>query len=305
MLDGLATFLEQAAPADYRHVLSSLGFDLIQKETAATGERITVSSRNGKIAAIGRVRSLEWDSRFFGVPCGRMEGMFFDSTDPEPLGTRLGLLQKMTAKAENIGLSFLDCRVRADDPCLKEALERLDFVLCDKLNIYQTVLTSGPEITEPAAIAMPGCDELAELLKRCFADMRRGRVFQDPNIDQATAQRFYLETSQHYLSQGAHVTTIEENGKTVGAAIGVIDAEMSEQTERRYGILWFITVDPAYRRRGIGNRLFKKFTQEFSARAELLEIGTQSANFAANRIYISAGCSPLTRVLTFHKWMCR
>jgi len=302
MPDDLAAFLEQAAAADYRHVLSSLGFNLHQEETMAAGERLTTSNASGKIAATGRVRPLEWDSKFFGVPCGRFEGLFFASTDPNPLKTRLELLQKMTAMANAAGLDFLDCRIRADDLYLKEALEESGFFLCDELSIYQTELATDPENAQPTAKATPEWDKLAAFLERCLADMEWGRVFQDPNIDRKTARKFYLQACRHYLSEGAHVTAIEENGSLVGAAIGVVDAEISEQTGRRYGILWFITVDPAYRGQGFGKRLFDKFKQEFAVRAELLEIGTQSANTAANRIYLSAGCGPLARVMTFHKW---
>ena len=302
MPDGLTTFLKQAVPADYRHVLSPMGFDLIQEETAAVGERVTVSSGNGEIAATGRIRTLEWDSNFFAVPSGRLEGLFFASTDPKPLETRLKLMQQMTAMAKTTGLDFLDCRIRADNLYLKEALENSGFFLCDELSVYQTELTTGPENTQPGTKEPPEWDKLAAFLERCLADMEWGRVFQDPNISRAMAQKFYLQACRHYLAEGAHITTIEENDTLVGAAIGVIDAGIFQQTGRRYGVLWFITVDPAYRGQGFGKRLFEKFKQEFSGRAELLEIGTQSANAAANRIYLSAGCSPLARVMTFHRW---
>lgn len=302
MTDDFVAFLEQAAAADYRHVLSSLGFDLAQEEKAATGERFAANDANGHITATGRVRSLPWDSDFFGVASGRFEGLFFSSTDPDLLKTRLDLLQKMTAAAKANGLGFLDCRIRADDLYLKEALEKSGFFLCDELSVYQTELTAGPEDAQPSAEPAPEWDELAVLLERCLEDMEWGRVFQDPNIKPEKARKFYLDACRHYLGQGARVTTIEQNGKLAGVAFGVVDEEISKQIGRRYGILWFITIDPTHRGKGLGKSLFDKFKREFSAYAELLEIGTQSANAAANRIYLTAGCSPLARVMTFHKW---
>lgn len=290
----LATdFLDEARPADYQHALGTLGYFPADEERDDDPDRIVVRNADGAFVAAGRVVTLDWDSRFFGVGAGRLEGLFLgDAPDASNQ-----LVAALTEKSANRGIGFLTCRIRGDEPSLVRALEDTGFRLCDAMTYYTTELMVAKNPATPV-----DRQRADAIVRRCLAGLDMGRVFEDPKIDKDKARRFHAEASRHYLDSGAHVTILEDRGRDVGFAIGIDNEAVTRQSGRRYGHLWLIAVDPELRGRGFGERLFNAFLREFAPRCDVLEIGTQTDNVAANRLYRGAGCRELGQVLTFHRW---
>lgn len=294
MKDPALDFLRHAEPADYRHFLRDWGLACADLEAGSAGERVWEEDAAGAPVASGRVVALDWDTAFFGVPTGRLEGLFFSAGGGPELRRRL--VRRLVARADRRGLVHLTCRVRADDLFLAQALEAEGFRLVDLMTVYSRDI-GGATVTRPFSH-----DALWPLLARWLSGMTWGRLMHDARIDRATAERFYLQVSRYYLDRGAHLTMEYVDGAPVGAAIGVVDDEVSRLLGRRYGVLWLIIVAPEHQGRGTGARLFESFCREFGARCDLLEIGTQTCNTAANRLYLRAGCVPRAHLCTFHRW---
>lgn len=288
-------FFGHAEPVDYRHFLRREGYDFGLSESRVDDERIWITEADAHVAA-GRLHALDWDSEFFGVPTGRLEGMFFRPDDPAPIETRHALVRRLVERADAHGFRHMTCRVRADDLFLIQALEEEGFRLADLLTVY--MLRLGPGEASPAV----EWTELRPLLKRSMRGMRWGRMFNDEKFDRETAERFYVEVARHYCANGAHVTLHMRDGAPAGAAIGIVDDEVSRQIGCRYGVLWHLIVAPESQGTGVGTALFRAFCRDFGARCDLLEIGTQIYNDAANRIYLKAGCVPRSHASTFHRW---
>jgi GNAT superfamily N-acetyltransferase len=295
MNDTVLRFLEHAEPADYRHFLRESGFDFAAHEYEAAGEHLQCTDVNSDIGAVGRLVELDWDTDFFGVPAGRLEGFFFRRDDGGP-EIRRQIVRRLVAHAEDRGLSHLTCRVRADDLFLIQAFEAEGFRLVDLMTVYTREIKGGGTVPKfDRAVLWP-------VLEDWIHGMEWGRLFHDAHIDRATAERFYLDVSRHYLENGAHLTVHSVDGVPAGVAIGVADEEVSRRICRRFGVLWLIIVAPEHQGRGIGALLFEAFCREFGQSCDLLEIGTQIYNLPANRIYLNAGCTPRSHLCTFHRW---
>ncbi len=289
-------FFNSASSADYRNALAEFGLDMVALDTIAEDTNLTFCSDETRPNGIGKLTHLEWDSNFFSCKSARIESLYFRDNDPNAYQTRLKLIDDILRGANDNGYKFLSCRITAEDTLLAYALEENGFRICDILNIYVSESVAG----EP--IGIDERDEAAEILDNCIEGLIWGRVHQDPMIDPVLAKKFYRDTSAWILSQECHVTIARENGRGVGFAIGLIDRETTEIMGRRHGILWLIAVDPKFQGRGIGKNLLDNFKTEFSPQIDLLEIGTQVSNVAANRMYLRAGYRPLTQALTFHRW---
>ena len=292
----LTSFLSSAEAGDYRRGLFPGILDVASLERPMNSPNLQVLYSDGALQAIGKMTALEWDSDFFGTPSGRIESFYFQDSSISPYADRLSMVKKLVAIAERQGVSFLNCRITAEDTFLAHALEEEGFRLCDILNIYLA------ELGDEAVSGPDNRQEAKSILGRCVANMNFGRVHQDPMITSLLATKFYQDTTDWVLSKNCHVTIARLDGKPAGLAIGVMDEEMSKAMDSRYGFLWLIAVMPEYEGRGIGGKLLKAFMGEFSAACDLLEIGTQVSNISANRLYRRAGCRLATQALTFHRW---
>ena len=302
MTNALEIFLSQASPADYREFLSADGLDLGAEEFLVRNPRVTVTDDRDALSGVGRIQPLDWDSTFFDTPSGRLEGLFF--TDKVGLRgwSRSELIERLVDRAETMNLRHLTCRIRADDLSLAHCLERADFHLVDIMTIYQRSLENLPLIEGGQDQKIPTHRKVMEFLGAAVKGMQWGRVFHDPQIDRETAEKFYIEMSNFYLTKGAHITAIYEGDRLAGVALGITDEELSRSLGKRYGYLWLIIVSPEFMGRGFGSKLFDNFCRTFSRQCDLLEIGTQIANIPANRLYMKAGCIYRQGVSTFHKW---
>jgi len=289
-------FLSTALSADYRRSLFPGQINIADLGAPPVLSDMELITDGNTIDAAGQVSTLDWDSQFFGQPAGRLDNLYFDSQAGSPFSTRQKLANTLVRKSDQQGIKFLSVRITAEDTLLVHALENTGFRLSDLLNIYTVKLEGeGREISGHP-------EDVMEILQPCIADMNFGRIHQDPNIEDDLANAFYTKTTEWVLSGKCHVSSIKENGKAIGFAIGVLDEDMSKALQTRYGFLWLIAVHPEYKGCGMGSRLLKTFMDEFSTSCDLLEIGTQAANIPANRIYQTSGCRLATQAFTFHRW---
>jgi GNAT superfamily N-acetyltransferase len=273
--------------ADYRRYLSA-DLDRLCVEPASDDVRTAHAG--------GRVRRLDWDSDFFGVPAGRLEGLWRDTAVPA-YEAWAELVEALLMRAAELGLVFLDARIAAEELALAQALEAGGFRLVDALTIYLRDLRGETRLApQPCAI------DVEAFLREALAEMQWGRLFADRQVPRAKAEEFYLRTSLHYLDRGAMPVVLFAGGDPAGLAIGVADDDSSRLAGRRLGELWLFIVAPHHRGKGLGQRLFNKFCAEFASLVDLVEIGTQIQHGAANRIYRGAGAQPVAHALTFHRW---
>ncbi|MBV8889687.1 MAG: GNAT family N-acetyltransferase [Alphaproteobacteria bacterium] len=274
--------------ADFRRYLSA---DL---------DRLTIASLNrGDVwtaKAGGRVRRLDWDSEFFGVPAGRLELLWRDPAAPAREAWE-ALVPALLRRADDMGLVFLDARIDAEELALAQALEAGGFRLVDALSIYLRDLRGVSPL-----LPQPGVLDVEAFLRTALRDMQWGRLFAEPHVAREQAEDFYLKTSLHHLARGALSAAVHENRELAGVAIGVPEAEGSRLAGRSLGHLWLFIVAPGYKGRGVGKRLFNQFCAEFATIVDVVEIGTQIQHAAANRIYRGAGGLPVAHALTFHRW---
>ena len=290
------SFLTSSEAGDYRRGIFPGVLNLASFESKDNTLDFELLCSDNKILAVGKIKHLQWDSNFFKTPAGRIESLFFQSNSTSPYTDRLQMVKKLIASATQQGLSFLNCRISAQDSLLAHALEEEGFRLCDILNIYLTNLDNKT--------SEGSCErqEALDILEKCMSNMNFGRIHQDPKISPSLSTKFYIDTTAWILSKNSHLTIAKHNNKPAGFAIGLEDREMSLATNSRYGFLWLIAILPEYRGCGIGGKLLKKFTERFSTSCNYLEIGTQVSNLAANRLYQRAGYQLTTQALTFHRW---
>ena len=146
-------------------------------------------------------------------------------------------------------------------------------------------------------------DDIDNVIKNCVTGMQYGRFFADSRIPRDKAESYYVEVTRHYLKQEGCCVVLYEQGKPIGFAVGVIDHNKTSQLGVRYAYLWLIAIEPGFRGKGHGKRLFNGLLWHMKEVADTVEIGTQIWNTAANRLYVSRGCMPVSSLLSYHLWI--
>ena len=91
-----------------------------------------------------------------------------------------------------------------------------------------------------------------------------------------TAQQF-----EHAYASVGEVRVIDRDGVTVG----YVWIENRDDILHIHGVI----IRPEHRNQGIGARLFKQLSAEFSAQVASIELGVQHSNVAAQRFYLRHG----------------
>lgn len=276
--------------SNYRHALNLAA-------TSCQPPTTVVRDAAGRPRGIARLSANDWDSQALGVVCGSVDDVFVAADDRTLAETCRALAAEVAGDADRRNMELLSFRLEASKTVMAQAFEGVGFRPVDELAIYLTSLEPAPP-REPRPLP----DDLDDCMVAAAAGMEYGRVLQDPRIDKDVARQFYLMAMRGHIASGAFVTTLAWEGRTVGVAIGVEDAGASAAAGRRVGYLALIALRPEARGKGLGRKLLQKFFAEFSSRAELLEIGTQVQNTAANRLYLGQNCVLACRTLALHRW---
>ena len=103
----------------------------------------------------------------------------------------------------------------------------------------------------------------------------------------ADAERIYVElglTAEDVARLPHEVGELREVEED-GAVAGYAWIELRERTLHVHALL----LEPEYRGRGIGGRVLRELEEEFRGRADEIELGVESGNEPARRLYERAG----------------
>ncbi|MBI9086965.1 MAG: GNAT family N-acetyltransferase [Desulfobacterales bacterium] len=252
------------------------------------GTDLDLELPGGLILSLDR---LDWDSRFFGLPCYRLlaEGCHVPEV---PVAAR-GL--KDAAEA------FPRCAIWAkirpkSPPVLAAALQALggEFI--------ETELILGHDGGEAGSAIVEGIRifESDDLDRPGFVDL--GRVFSmtrfhtDPRIGKKKADALWTEYLKNYcLSQDRHAFLAEAGGRVVGAVL--------VSAGQPANVLDIVAVAPTHAGRGVGRALIGAAVSWSTATGRLCTVATQHRNTAAIAFYQKNGFGRLVSATpVFHLW---
>jgi GNAT superfamily N-acetyltransferase len=238
---------------------------------------------------------LDWDSRFFGLPCYRLRAERCYIPDGATDGKGL----RQAAK------DFPRCAVWAkvpprSHPALAAALQALggEFV--------ETELTLGHDgrKAEPAAVEGVHILKTEDLNRPGFPEL--GRVFSltrfhtDPRIGKERADALWTEYLKNYhLSEDRHAFMAEAGGRIVGAVLVSAD----RAADKPVNGLDIVAVAPSHTGRGVGRALIRSTLDWSFTTGRNCTVATQHRNIDAIAFYQRNGfCHLVSATPVFHLW---
>ena len=253
--------------------------------TAITeGGALEVSSPDG-----GRVVITEnaFDTDVFGRRIGRLERPTSGSGASDDL-----LGASISTAAEN-GFAQLVCnRVEINDRAWIWALESAGFRLTDVAVAFEHRLSRLPE--PPSRKLRPAKEGDEARLRDIASDLfATSRFYADPFYEKALADELHRRWITNCLRGRADVVLLAEDA---GGPVGFMTCKVSD----RVGTIDLVGVGRGHQGKGVGRDVVAGGLLWFEAHgAARVEVRTQSRNYAAVRLYESAGFRLSRSDLTF------
>jgi dTDP-4-amino-4,6-dideoxy-D-galactose acyltransferase len=237
------------------------------------------------------VRLLDWDSRFFGIPIGRVD------FPPDRLNP--GAIASALRAAENMKLACLYLQMPFVSPEVTAFCARPDFLLVD----IKTVLSKRPaseappeepgwSVVTPEEAHHPVLEDITEAVSQT------SRFRFDPRFGMAGAARLYRTWLRNSL-EGGFVSDF-----LVAAKDGRAEGFITLRTKDGAPHIDLLGVAGEARGRGVGGRLIRAAEARVKTRGgDRLNVVTQGHNIAALRTYQAAGFRIVSQNLFYHVWV--
>lgn len=251
-------------------------------------------------------RPLEWDTRFFGVPMGRIDWILRGPSAAVPALT--AAVEATLETFRTAGVRHVTARVDVADMDAVAALESAGFRLMDALVTYFTH-PRGPAPTPVREVGRirplePGdVDEVLAITAEAYRGFR-GRFHLDPHLPQERSSAFYIEWArQCCLGRMADRVVVAEDG--TGRLHGWASTRRVEPASS-VGVttLWAGSLGACRRDKpGAYAGLIRSLAAENHANGHVTETQTQNHNIATVRIYDAVGARYVRSDYTFHAWL--
>lgn len=249
--------------------------------------------------ASGSIRLLEWDTRFFGFPCARIEGLQASGSQRERQDNAARVISDLLDWSKAQGIQFIAAKIPAD-PALAQALELQGFYLTDTAMGFTRQGTdnlSRPEL--PNGFAFQENPDDAETIAAAFSQLFwDGRFHHDPEIATTTADRLWQEAVKNQLSGEADFSLLLTCQDQPAGLVTI--AKTSDGGD--HGCLFIVGLREPHRHKGLGGILLTEAIHLASNSFGQLEVETSTYNLPAIRLYLSVGFKPVEARVSFHRW---
>lgn len=270
------------------------------------------------------------------VACGE-PGFDADSAEAMLRST----LQFLEAKARTCDARVLFARVDARDPQLARALELEGFALADSIATFHIVVDDAGQLRQDGKPGEGSTAKIAGLYQSTSASVptrelaigslrvavrpfepsdvarlqyiarsafRHDHFHSDPRIPPAAADEVYVRWVKNSCQGRADAVLVaEEPGNPDGVSGFItcrVDQTVSAAAGIPHGVIELVAVSPEAQGKGIGVALVVGSLEWFARHGvRSIEVGTQSRNIQAMRLYQRCGFKCVAFSYTFHKWI--
>lgn len=242
-----------------------------------------------------------WESEFFGFGCARLRGPYMVVEDQLERQSRVSCLARQAVElGRRQGQGMLVVKT-AHDPAFLRGFLAEGFVLAEIGLCLSRAIDSSPaqpESLPPAFSFIPRSDlpalaaEVVEDLGDFFYD---GHYRHDHRPGPQSAASLWSRVAEEDLSGAAEpALLLWDRGRDRVAGLATARCQGSSAA------LSILTVDPAYRGRGLGRLLLAEMLRRLAGRAEELRVETAAYNRPALALYLAEGLNMQAPLAALH-----
>jgi|GEM_PF-5402643 len=271
------------------------------------GEINCVSFR-GEILALLASNDQEWDSKYFGFKCNRIDYMLVHSQFDEKTVERslLKLLALYQKKLSAKRVSFSSLSVDSDNRIFGKTLQKAKykFILSWLDGFIPASKSQLIESSESFDFGLIQKVEVSHFQKIASSDFfRGGRFFLDPRFDQKKVLNMYSELVENsYLNQSI-LLVCRYNHKAAGMVICQKIKCYDSFANLTVAPLRLLIVDPEFRKKKVAKSLFQYSIQYLSDLADIITTGIEVHNVPSLNLHANAGFKFNYVHNVYHLWL--
>jgi ribosomal protein S18 acetylase RimI-like enzyme len=287
-----------------KHIIEDISDVLSNKNNFA----LAASSQN-KFVGLISLEQLKWDTNYFGIRMAKIPHLIVHRKYPQQFELRRQLIIRLMQECSARNIKHLSARVAKEDVSSIHALESHGFRLMD-LIVTGFVNINGwisPETKPKWPVREFSPHELpilVELANEAFIKGRiaRQRFHNDPFLPIEKSDKLYVQWLIN-ASKGLADTILvaEMNNKPVGFCACRVERELSKRIGFRIGVIFLTGVLPSARGKGVHSSMLDYALKWFSNKVDVVEIGAEVSNYAAQRGWRNYGFKIVRSQCTFHK----
>lgn len=271
-----------------------------------TAGRQAIVAGEGDEALVAIGRPLEWDTRFFGVPMARLDGVL---RGPGASPVQIpAVVRALVDRLRAAGVAHVTAKVDVADMDAVAALEACGFRLMDALVTYFThphreAPTPVREVGRVRPLEPGDVDEVLAITEAAYAGFR-GRFHLDPHLPIERTRAFYQEWARQCVAgRMADRIVVSDNGR--GGIHGWASTRRVEPASTVGGTtLWAGSLGACrHDKPGAYAGLIRSLAAANFAAGEVTETQTQNHNVATVRVYEAVGARYVRADYTFHLWL--
>lgn len=258
----------------------------------------------------------DWDTEQLGFPCARVEIISITGSENKLTGKSdtvreltKSVLKAMHQDCCTRGIQYLIARIPSTAFEVAQILQQNGYLLVDGLINYHCDLSSPISDTTniPDIVFRQGkMEDMAQCLDIASQSYTLDRFHSDPLISKERADqvhRLWVENSFRKISAD-QVWVAEYQQNAHAYYTGSIDKVSQQVFPDTIGHIGLVAAGQAVRGKEVATALCVFALHGFRQMGvRHVEVGTQIANIAAQRIYQKAGFRPVNSFLTFRGWI--
>jgi ribosomal protein S18 acetylase RimI-like enzyme len=251
------------------------------------------------MGATGKVTTLDWDTGLLGLRCARLDGVTATSGD-----SAIEIAHHLSSQAKALRIEHLSVRFDAEDQALIKAFQNSGFEEVDGIVTFALDLSSVsvPEMPEGVSLSThEDAEEVAEISRIAFTI---DRFHSDPILEKARCDELHAVWARNsVLGKAADgVVILKEDGKVQGFVTCKIHADTEVHLGVKIGTIVLVAIAPESQGKGYGKQLVAGSLRWFADQGcDIVEVGTQTANTAAMKLYQSAGFTKVAASVSLRK----
>jgi ribosomal protein S18 acetylase RimI-like enzyme len=286
------------------HIIEDISDVLSNKDNFA----LAANSHN-KFVGIISLEQLEWDTNYFGIKMARIPHLIVHRKYPQQFELRRQLITRLMLECSARNIEHISARIAKEDIHSIHALESQGFRLMDLIvtGFVNTKKWVSPETNPKWPVREFSPHELPILVKIANEAFIKGRIasqrfHNDPLLPKDKSDKLYVQWLIN-ASKGLADTILvaEINNKPVGFCACKVERELSERIGLRLGVIFLTGVLPSARGKGVHSSMLEYALNWFSNKVDVVEIGAEVSNYAAQRGWRNYGFKIVRSQCTFHK----
>lgn len=249
----------------------------------------------------GFLVGLSWDSSLLSLSCGRID--FACALDTSSANELASSAVKIASEQ---GIQHLSVRVDTRDVTLVEAFQANGFEKVDSISTFTLEVNADAKTSsqENVRLAHPSdAEQVAEISRVAFT---ADRFHSDPLISKELADNLHAEWGRNsVLGKAADAVIVAFEGEKVLSFVTCkINQDLYNLTGYKLGTIVLVATLPEAQGQGLGKATVKGALNWFAEQdCHCVEVGTQSSNTGAKKLYEGLGFRPSASWTSLRCWI--